>query len=194
MLAELAARPRPAPWTPPPAGYHEPRQQLVQRDALLDVQGQVRNQLHALKQHPVVVASVRDRLAALPETLATQMREVEREVAEALRQDETWAVSASVLVSIPGSGPITAAWLLVATLKFTACEDAEAATASAGLTPQPDRSGTSVRKREAIGRTGNARPRTALSMAALSACRHNPVIRPFYEQPRAAGKPVKVAR
>ena len=31
-------------------------------------------------------------------------------------------------------------------------------------------------------------------MAALSACRYNPVIRPFYERLRAAGKPVKVAR
>jgi transposase len=44
-LTQLAMMLRPAPWTPPPQIYYELQQRLAQRDALLDLQQQVRNQL-----------------------------------------------------------------------------------------------------------------------------------------------------
>src|SRR4051794_40059122 len=68
-LAQLAAALRPAPWTPPPAVYHEVRQRLVARDGLLAMRTQARNQRHALLQWPVVVAAGRqhpDELIADP--------------------------------------------------------------------------------------------------------------------------------
>jgi len=46
--ARLAATLRPARWTPPPAVYHEVRQRLVARDAVLTLRQQARNQRHAL--------------------------------------------------------------------------------------------------------------------------------------------------
>ena len=58
----------------------------------------------------------------------------------------------------------------------------------------PRESGRSIRGRRAIGHDGNARLRTALYMATLSAARYNPAIRTFYQRLRAAGKPKKVAR
>src|SRR3954453_6241414 len=58
-LAQLAAALRPAPWTPPPAVYHEVRQRLVGRDGLLAVRPHAAHQRHALLQWPVVVAAVR---------------------------------------------------------------------------------------------------------------------------------------
>ena len=70
----------------------------------------------------------------------------------------------------------------------------EQLTAYAGLAPHPYQSGTSVHGRACIGHTGNSRLRTVLYMATLSAAQHNPVINPFYERLRAAGKPMKVAR
>ena len=51
-----------------------------------------------------------------------------------------------------------------------------------------------ARGRPTIGRGGNGRLRTALSMATLSAAPHNPIIKPFYDRLRAVGKPKKVAR
>src|SRR4051794_13475979 len=53
-LAELAARMRPAPWTPPPAIHEELRQRLAQRDSLIALRQRVRGHLHALDQAPVV--------------------------------------------------------------------------------------------------------------------------------------------
>src|SRR5438034_7728060 len=58
-LTQLAALLQPAPWTPPPAVYHELPQRLAQRDALRDLRQQVRNQQHALLQQPTVIAAVR---------------------------------------------------------------------------------------------------------------------------------------
>ena len=71
-LTELAALLQPELWTPPPAIYEELEQRLTQRDALLLMRGQLRNQLHALEHMPVVVAQVRQRMKALDQTLTAQ--------------------------------------------------------------------------------------------------------------------------
>ncbi len=193
-LAQLAALLQPAPWTPPPAVYEELQQRLAQRDTLIALRQQVRNQLHARVQGPVVIASVQARMEALIATLTAQIAEVEAELAAALEQDGAWTAAIKRLQSIPGVGMLTAAWLVVSTLNFTLCTTAEQAAAYAGLAPVPHQSGTSVRGRGGIGRAGNGRLRTALYLATLSAARHNPAIKPFYDRLRAAGKPVKVAR
>ena len=193
-LAQLAMMLQPAPWTPPPQIYYELQQRLAQRDALLDLQQQVRNQLHALDQLPEVIVTVRERFESLLATFATQLATVEAEITEVWQHDATWATAAQRLQSIKGIGWVTAAWTLVTTLNFTTCDTVEGLTAYAGLAPVPRQSGTSVWHRPTIGHTGNGRLRTAFYMATLSAAQHNPMIKTFYTRLRAAGKPEKVAR
>jgi transposase len=178
-LAQLAALLQPSPWTPPPAIYTELQQRLVQREALIGLRQQVRNQRHALLQAPGVVASVRERRDALLATLDEQIRAIERELKEVVQRDASWAATAAHLLTIPGVGLLTAAWLLVTTLNFTVGSTADELTAYAGLAPTPHESGTSVRDRPRIGHSGNGRLRTALYLATLSATQHNPVIRAF---------------
>jgi len=192
-LARLAATLHPAPWTPP-AIYTELQQRLAERDTLIGLRQQVRNQRHALVQLPVVVPAVRARMEELIATFDAQITAIEREITQVLPQDAGWAASAALLMSIAGVGLLTAAWLLVTTLNFTIGATPEAVTAYAGLAPVPKESGTSVRGRGAIGHGGNKRLRTALYMATLSATRYNPLIKAFYDRLRAAGKPTKVAR
>jgi len=57
-LARLAATLQPAPWTPP-AIYTELQQRLTERDTLIGLCQQVRNQRHALVQLPVVIPPAR---------------------------------------------------------------------------------------------------------------------------------------
>ena len=192
-LAQLAVALRPAPWTPPPTVYHEVRQRLVARDGLLAMRTQARNQRHALLQWPVVVAAVRQHLDAVIGDLDARIADLTAEIAAVLKEG-AWAESLACLTSAPGIGLVTAAWLLVATLDFSLGGGPAAVTAYAGLAPMPRESGRSIRGRPHIGHGGNARLRTALYMATLSAALHNPVIKPFYDRLRAAGKPVKVAR
>ncbi len=192
-LAQLAAALRPAVWSPPPAVYHEVRQRLTARDALVAMRQQTRNQRHALLQWPVVVASVRNHLDDVIAMLDTRIADLEAEIATVLATSN-WAESLACLTSAPGIGVLTAAWLLVSTMNFTLCATPEAATAYAGLAPMPHTSGTSVRGRTGIGHGGQSRLRTALYMATLAAVRHNPELHAFYTRLRAAGKPHKVAR
>lgn len=193
-LAQLAMLLQPAPWTPPPQIYYELQQRLAQRDTLLDLQQQVRNQLHALDQLPEVIETIRQRFEHVLTTFATQLAAVEAEIMEVWQQDTAWATAGQRLQSIKGIGWVTAAWTLVSTLNFTTCDTVEALTAYAGLAPMPRQSGTSVWHRPSIGHTGKGRLRTAFYMATLSAAQHNPMIKAFYTRLRAAGKPEKVAR
>ncbi len=192
-LAQLAAALQPAPWSPPPAVYHEVRQRLVARDGLLAMRTQARNQRHALLQWPVVVEGVRRHLDELIADLDRRVAALEAEIAAVLKES-VWAESLACLTSAPGIGLVTAAWLLVGTLHFTLCAGPTALTAYTGLAPMPRESGRSLRGRPSIGHDGNGRLRTALYMATLSAARYNPAIKAFYERLRAAGKPMKVAR
>lgn len=193
-LTQLAAKLQPARWTPPPDVYYELQQRLAQRDALLDLRQQVRNQRHALMAGPVVIAAVRTRMEQLIATLTEQIAQVEAEIAPALQQDTEWAAAAARLETIKGIGLLTAAWLVVTTVNFRVCPSADAAVGYAGLAPLPYDSGSSVHGRRRIGHRGNRRLRTALYMATLSAAQHNPIIKAFYERLRAAGKQTKVAR
>jgi len=193
-LAQLAMILQPEPWTPPPQIYYALQQRLAQRDDLLNLRQQVRNQLHALVQHPEVIAEVRARMESLLATFESQLTEVESEITAALSQDSAWAAAATRLQSIKGVGWVTAAWTLVTTLNLTSCDTVDALTAYAGLAPMPRQSGSSVWHRPSIGHTGNGRLRTAFYMATLSAAQHNPVIKTFYTRLREAGKPEKVAR
>ncbi|MBA3947070.1 MAG: IS110 family transposase [Herpetosiphonaceae bacterium] len=154
---------------------------------------QMRNQLHALQQQPVVIAAVRQRLETFIATFTAQISELDAEIAAVLQQDDAWAATATRLQTITGIGLITASWLVVATLNFSTCPTPEAATAYAGLAPREQQSGTSIHGRGRIGHTGHARLRTMLYLASLSAAHYNPVLRPFYERLLAAGKSKKLA-
>jgi transposase len=193
VCLRFAAERKPAPWTPPPAVYHELRQRLVARDGLLSMRQQARNQRHALEQWPIVVGSVLTHLDGVIAEVDQHLGSLEKEIAEVLA-DGAWASSAALLASVPGIGLVTSAWLLVGTLNFSLCATPEQATSYVGLPPLQRESGTSVRGRAQLGHGGNGRLRTALYLASLSATRYNPAIKVFDERLRASGKPMKVAR
>lgn len=180
-------------WTPPPQVYHELRQRLLARDSLLAMRVEVKNQLHALAQLPVQIASVREHLEQVIAELNVQVAALEKELKQVVRND-AWAQSAQHLMSITGVGLVTACWVLVATMNFTACESAEAAVHYAGLAPLKHESGTSVRGRRSLDGAGHGRLRRALYMATLSGVQHNAMLKTFYERLREKGKGVKVAR
>lgn len=193
LLVRFAAERQPEPWTPPEQVYHDLRQRLLVRDGLLHMRTQAKNQRHALQQWPVQIPSALASLETVIAELDTQLSVLEQEIAQVLR-DGAWASSALLLLSTPGLGLVTTAWLLVSTLNFSLAHSPEQLSAYAGLVPLERQSGTSVRRRASIGHGGNARLRTALYMATLSAARANPTIRAFYQRLRAAGKSMKVAR
>jgi transposase len=189
VLVHFARERQPAGWPPPPQGYHELRQRLVARDALLQMRQQARHHRHALLQWPVQVAAVKAYLDAVIADLDARITSLEDEI-EAVLADHAWVESAILLQTIRSVGPLTTAWLLVLTLNVKPCPTAAAA-AYAGLVPMLHESGSSVRGRARLGHGGNKRLQTGLYQATLHAARFNPVIRELYERLRAKGKPKK---
>jgi transposase len=99
--------------------------------------------------------------------------EVNTDITARLRASPVWREKDELLRSLKGIGPITSIAALV------------------GVAPFNRDSGTFRGRRVIWG--GRAQVRHMLYMAATTAIRSNPVIRPFYERLIARGKPHKVA-
>ena len=100
----------------------------------------------------------------------------------------------TLLTTIDGVGPLTAACLIGELGDPERFRSAPAISSYVGVAPRLRQSG---KKRFFSGSPtipfGNARLRKALWMVVLNAVRCNPRLRQYYERLRAAGKPGKVA-
>lgn len=123
------------------------------------------------------------------DVLRRRIRELERDIETKLREHEV----GSLLTTIDGIGPTTAA-KLVAELGDPAHFDGpEAIAAYVGVIPALRQSGKRSPGRAGLTPIGNARLRAALWMPTLVAVRCNPWLKAHYERLRARGKLPKVA-
>jgi transposase len=193
VLATYGRDLRPAPWSPAPGDVQTLQLLIRQRDDLVALQTETRNRQHALDQVPAVPEAVRAPLAAVLTVLREQIAGLDAAIRRQAEAAATVATDIARLQTIAGVGPLTAAVVVVETRPRRARATPAQVVAYAGLDPAPHESGTSVRGAGRISKTGNARLRRALYMAAVSAVRCNPPLRAFYERLLARGKRKKVA-
>jgi transposase len=122
--------------------------------------------------------------------LERALRDLETDLHDTIRSSPAWRASENLLTSVPGVGPITAL-TLIAELPELGRLDRRRIAALVGLAPFNRDSGT-LRGRRMI-RGGRGTVRRVLYMATLTAIRHNPRIRTFYQRLRTTGHPGKVA-
>ena len=186
LIARFCQAMQPPLFTPPPANIRQ-LQALVRRlESLKDLQQQERNRLDV--SLPVVVPSIHTIL----QTLETEIKLIMRAIQSHINDDPDLREQSDLLNSIPGLGKITTA-LLLAEIFFNRHDSAKSAVAFAGLNPKPHESGSSVRGKGRISKTGSSRLRAGLYMPAIVALQHNPSIRDFYQRLLAAGKPKMLA-
>lgn len=187
MIAEFCKTQRPERWTPPPQeilelrGFQSYRAQLVlQRTALKQLAAQVGMNAALQRVHREQV----DSLNLTIQELEQQMQALVTRHASLKRQVE-------VVRSIPGFGFLTAV-AVVSRLPMERIRNAKAAAAYVGLTPAERQSGTSVKGKPRICKTGNAELRRDLYMPALAAIRCNASLAAFADRLKGKGKPSKV--
>src|SRR5258706_1576157 len=112
------------------------------------------------------------------------------EIQKIIDEDDDMNNRKQILESIPGIGKTTAANLIAHMPELGTVENKEAA-ALLGVAPYTKQSGTYKGQETISG--GRFAPRCALYMAALTACRYNPVMKNFYSRLRNTGKKPKVA-
>lgn len=94
-----------------------------------------------------------------------------------------------LLISIPGIGETTAAWIISEIHHLHEFSNARQITAFVGLNPKKFVSGSSIHKKPRLSKTGNANLRKALFMPAIVAMNHNPIIMAFSKRLLARGLP-----
>jgi transposase len=183
-LAHFAAALQPQP-RPLPDAQEQALAALVERRR--QVVGMLTAEKNRFQQAlPAVRAKVAAHIAWLEQALA----ELDAELDQTLRASPLWRERDQLLRSVPGVGP-TVALTLLAHLPELGQGSVKHVATLVGLAPLNRDSGAWRGSRTIWG--GRRHVRAALYMAALVGVRHNPVLRAFYQQLLARGKPKKVA-
>jgi transposase len=122
--------------------------------------------------------------------LQVDLKQLDEEIKALIQEDAEFKHKAELLCSVPSIGIVTATTLL-ADCPELGTLDRKKIAALIGVAPMNKDSGRKIGRRRIIG--GRAHIRATLYMAALSASRTNPVLRPFYQRLVSNGKEKKVA-
>jgi transposase len=184
VLAHFAEAVRPPVRPLPPAELRALEALLGRRRQLLEMLTMERNRLGGCADRRVL-GDLRAHVAWLQRRLGR----ADEELAAAVKASALWRAKDDLLRGIPGIGPVASLTLLAGLPELGTVTGRQAA-ALAGLAPFDDDSGRRRGHRRVAG--GRAEVRSVLYMAALSARRHNPVLKALADRLRAAGKPAKV--
>ena len=144
-----------------------------------------RNRLGAARE-----PAVRQGLKKHIEWLRKQVKDVDRQLGDAIKNSPVWCAKEDLLRSTPCVGPVLST-SMIAQLSELGSLNRKKIAALVGVAPFASDSGRFHGKRIIWG--GRAPVRSALYMAALVGVRHNPVLQEFYSRLRADGKEPKVA-
>lgn len=185
LLARFCAAMRPSLWTPPSAEWRELRGWVDRLQALKDMHQQESNRLeaHTTTGQTSLIRSVQTHL----DWLAQQIGTLERDINDHINRHPELKHDAELLRSIPGIGSTTVAKVLAYAGDVRRFTNAKALAAFIGVTPRQRLSGSSVKGRTMMSRTGHAGLRRALYMPGLVARRHNPVLRAFGDRLSTTG-------
>ena len=184
IIARFAATVQPTP-------HQIPDIEAQELGAITARRRQIVNMITAEKNRlSTAVKTVKPRIRAHINWLEKELDEINKNMKQKVKDSPAWQAKDDLLQSVPGVGPNLSTTIL-AELPELGTLNRKQIAALVGVAPLNRDSGTLRGKRTIWG--GRATVRTALYMAALSAKRHNPVIRRFYERLLATGKAKKVA-
>jgi transposase len=185
LIARYCLAMKPAPWTPPPLEQRQLRAWSLRVEALKDIRQQEENRLeaHTITGMEDVAKHVKEHITWLDE----EIKKLESEIGDHIDRHPGLKHDAELIASIPGVGPTTVARILGHLGDIRRFESAKALAAFLGVTPKQRSSGTSLKGRTMISRTGNSAMRAALYMPSVVARRHNPILNQFAERLLATG-------
>lgn len=181
VIARYCQKNNPREWEPPPPEVDHLQALVARLDDLTGMRVAEENRL--ADSSPATRASIETVIA----TLARQIAEIEQQIREHIDHHPGLKRDAALLESIPGIGEKTAALLI--SLGLSRFSSARQATAFLGLTPRPNESGTSIRRRSRIAKMGHTGARSALYWPAITARRTCSAFAAFAARLTARGKP-----
>ena len=165
-------------------GQVQLNEQVTRRRQLVLILTAEKNRLHTAS------AAMQAHITSHITWLQAEIEALEQQISQAIKANPAWAETAQRIESVPGIGFVTAA-TLVADLPELGHLNRQKIAALVGVAPFNHDSGKHRGKRRIFG--GRTSVRSVLFMATLSATRHNPVIKAFYQRLLDKGKLKKVA-
>src|SRR5690606_10716405 len=151
----------------------------------------LKNKLHALENRGhttgVMVSSIKRQLRQLKKERAL----LEAELEALIKSSEPKLFSR--LTTIPGIGKKTAVLMMVSTSNFKTFNSCRQVSSYLGLAPNERSSGSSIRGKSRISKTGDGLLRNHLFMCSFTACIHNPQCKALFDRIVAKGKSKKLA-
>lgn len=157
---------------------------ITRRRQIIEMLTAEKNRLHSAR------FSMKERIEMHITWLEKELKDLDDEITHFIHQSPIWKEKDKLLRSVPGVGPVTSATLL-AMLPELGTLNRQKIAALVGVAPVNKDSGKRQKKRRTFG--GRANVRSVLYMAALSASKHNPRIKAFYDHLVRMGKEKKVA-
>lgn len=151
----------------------------------------INNQLHALDYHVQPLDFVLQKLKELKEMLEQQIKDVQQKLTTI--SEDCFAKAYKLATSVVGVGPAIAQALLIATNALQEFDNAKQLAKFIGVCPTQHESGSSIRSRGSIAKTGDPSIRAALYMGARTAKQYNQPCKLLYERLKGKGKCHKVA-
>lgn len=188
IIARFARCHCPSAWKPQPP---EVRELQEAERYLVSLKSNVRQELNRLESG-ITCEMVRSTIQQHIADLESKIQEIEVWMKQHTKKHDRLNRQYKLITSIIGIGDI-AAFTYLGELgysdNFSRTREVES---YSGLTPRTNQSGSSIHGKARLSKIGNVHLRTALYMPAMSAMRHNPIIRTFAERLKQAGKPPKV--
>lgn len=186
VLARFGAANRPKAWQPPSVSARELRALLVRRDAIAEDLQREKNRAEkaAATQIPEQVqTSINESITFLTQ----ELNKLQATIDQHIDNDPDLRCKRELLLSIPAVGKRVSDHL-TALLTSHDFQTAEQLAAYLGLVPIEWQSGSSVRGRARLSKTGPSHLRKLLYLPAVVAIRHNPHIKALYQRLIEKGK------
>ncbi len=187
LIAEFAQRHELSEWKPLSPSLQTLKDQMRCLEAFKRDATQTANRLEHAKD-----SLVREMLQERLKHIQKQVDKITLSLQNLAKEDSLIAHHMALLMSIPGIGETTALHLLGELPDLSTFKCAKQLAAFAGLNPSIKTSGTSVRGKEAISKTGRKELRTLLFFPSMTVMRGSSSIKLFVEKLRAKGKKGKV--
>jgi transposase len=119
--------------------------------------------------------------------LKKQILKADKTLIEIIQSNKKLMNTYTLLTSIKGIGVILAANILVTTICFTKFNDSRKYACYCGTAPFKYSSGTSIKGRTKVSQMANKKMKALFNLAALSAIRHDPELKLYFDKRKANG-------
>lgn len=182
LIARFCLAMAPARWVPDPQEIRELKALVRRLEALIEMRQQEVNRLHVAPE--IIHTDLQAHIAYLSQ----EIKETRKRIRGHIDNHPDLKQKKALLESIPGIGEATMGVILSEFSQIERFNNGKALAAFIGVAPKERQSGSSIRGRTMMSKTGRSQLRKAFFMPALVALRYNPILIEMKQRLTEAGK------